>query len=485
MKLAASTFVASLVLSLTVFSQEQLGLRLETYAGVNSLTINPAGNLSNPLKWDANLVGGGVFFENNYVFLRETSLRRLFAHRNDASFVGAQDVEGPLPDDTFVVDFFNDGAKRFVNSGGYVAGPSLALRLGENHSVGVFTNLRFAASAIKLPNEFSYYKYDARPFGETFEVPKLQAAGVNWSEIGLNYAFKLPTADGSMNFGVNLKFLQGYEAAYLHSRSPYQHTKQPGNIVTVGLPNSEYGYALNLDDSEGSLFERKGQGIGADLGFTYIFQEHEEGYKLKLGASLLDLGRIHFNNDAQYHRLQLDTTVTVDIDDYSQYASIEDLQAMVQTFSENSLKDPLATYKGNSFKMALPAALSLQADYGISEQFYVNALLVQRLPTFHLTARRGNLLAITPRWQHRWFSASVPVSVYNWSRVHVGMAARLGWLVIGSDDVLGVFSNKNLTGADFYFALKINPFEIGGGSGERGGGKRRFGRRGKVKCYTF
>jgi hypothetical protein len=485
MRLTATTFVASLLLSASAFSQEQLGLRLETYAGVSSLAINPAGNLNNPLKWDANLVGGGVFIENNYVFLRETSLRRLLAHRNDASFVAAEDVEGPLSENTFVVDFFNDGAKRFVNTGGYVAGPSLALRLGEQHSVGVFTNLRFAVSAVNIPNAFSYYKYDAQPFDETFEVPKLQASALNWSEIGLNYAFKLPTADGSMNFGASLKFLQGYEAAYLDSRSTYQHTKQPGNIVTVGLPNGEYGYALSLDDPDGSLLERKGRGLGADLGFTYIFQEHEEGYKLKLGASLLDLGRIHFNNDAQYHRLNVDTTVTVDVDDYDQYTSPEDLQAMVQTLSQNSLKDPLATYEGNSFKMALPATLSLQADYGISEHFYVGALLMQRLPASNPTAKRGNLLAITPRWQHRWFSASVPVSVYNWSRAHVGFAARLGWLVIGSDDVLGAFSNKNLTGADFYFALKINPFEIGSGGGERGGGRRRFGGRGKVKCYTF
>lgn len=33
----------------------------------------------------------------------------------------------------------------------------------------------------------------------------------------------------------------------------------------------------------------------ADLGFAYIFQDHEEqepGYKFKVGASLLDVGRL-------------------------------------------------------------------------------------------------------------------------------------------------------------------------------------------------
>ena len=66
------------------------------------------------------------------------------------------------------------------------------------------------------------------------------------------------------------------------------------------------------------------------------------------------------------------------------------------------LADSLATFEGNSFRMALPAALSLQADYGVTEHFYVNALLMQRLPNFNKAPRRGNLLAVTPRWQHRW-----------------------------------------------------------------------------------
>ncbi|MBK9018380.1 MAG: hypothetical protein IPM82_32455 [Saprospiraceae bacterium] len=59
MKHVAAILLAILFLS-NISAQEQLGLRLETYAGVSSLAINPAGNLNNPLKWDANLVGGDL-----------------------------------------------------------------------------------------------------------------------------------------------------------------------------------------------------------------------------------------------------------------------------------------------------------------------------------------------------------------------------------------------------------------------------------------
>lgn len=477
-------FLAILLATLSfcsISAQEELGLRLETYAGVSSLALNPAGNLNNPLKWDVNLVGGGIFIENNYAFLRETSLLWLLKHRNDAVFVTATDLEGPISDRTFVADFFNDGAKRFVAMSGFVAGPSAALRLGENHSVGIFTNLRSAGGSVNLPNEFSYYKYEARPFNEQFEVPKMRAAAVNWAEIGLNYALKTPTADGSINFGINLKYLQGYEAGYVNSRSTYQHTKLPGNVVSIGLPNSEYGFAAL---SESSVFsERSGRGFGADLGFTWISTEHEEGYRLKLGASLLDMGFINFDKNAQTHRLQLDSAVLVNLNDYENFESPADITPLVKAFSENVLADSLATLQGTSFRMALPSALSLQADFGATEFFYINALYTQRIP-IGIGPRRGNLLAVTPRLQHRWYSVSLPVSVYNWNRAHVGLAVRLGWLVLGSDDLAGAFYKKNYTGADFYFALKINPFNLSlDGFGD--GGKRRFGSRSKVKCYTF
>lgn len=483
MRNSTALLVAFALMSAPIVAQEQLGLRLETYAGASSLPLNPTGNLDNPLKWDLNLTGVGIFLENNYAFLRETSVRRLYLHRNDAVFITAEEKEGPTAPNEFVVDFFDNAAKRFVVSENLLMGPSLALRLGEQHSVGIFMNIRGEGGSVNIPNQFSYYKYDARPFNDGFEIPKLQAALMGWQEVGINYAFKTSIHKGEMSFGMNLKFLKATTGAFLETLSPYQHTKQPGNVITVGLPDSRYGFDQSGRYRNNLLVEQEaGNGLGIDLGFS--FQGNDS--KLKLGASLLDLGRIKFDNDAEAHRLDLDSTIVVDFDDYDQFDSQYDIEAIVDNFSQNSLNDPLATLEGNSFKMALPAALSLQADYGFTANLYLNALLLQRLPSLNPGPKRGNLLAVTPRWQHRWYSVSAPLSIYNWSQVHVGLAARLGWLVIGSDDLAGLFFDKNLTGADFYFALKVNPFEIGKvRKRERGNGKKRFGGKGDVKCYKF
>ncbi|MCC6726944.1 MAG: hypothetical protein IT258_20755 [Saprospiraceae bacterium] len=481
MKHTAIVFAVSLMLCTTVFSQEQLGLRLETYAGVSSLAINPTGNLNNPLKWDVSLVGAGVFLENNYVFLKNTSLLRLYRHRNDAEFILAEDKEGPTADKVFIADFFNNRAKRFAVVNAIAMGPALAVRIGHQHSVGIFANNRTMGGSVNIPNQFSYYKYDARPFNESFEIPKFQVAEMSWREFGLNYAFSVPVRKGAVGLGLSLKFIRGIDATFLETLSPYQHTRQPGNIITAGLPNSQFGFAQGTSFQNNIIIDKaSGRGLGLDLGISY----QAKGSKLKLSAALMDLGRIKFDNDAQAHRLDLDSTISIDLDDYGQFKSKDELEQIVNNFGKNSLSDPDATLDGTSFKMALPAALNLQADYAVTEQFYVNALLMQRLPSLQPGPKRGNLLAITPRWQHRWFSASLPVSVYNWSRVHVGFAARLGWLVIGSDNMASWFFNKNLTGTDFYIALKVNPFEIRKRN-EGGPEKHQYGRRGKVKCYTF
>ena len=108
----------------------------------------------------------------------------------------------------------------------------------------------------------------------------------------------------------------------------------------------------------------------------------------------------------------------------------------------------------------------------------MNATLIQRLVINQPAVERGNLLAITPRYESRWISAFLPISIYNYQKVQIGAAVRLGFLTIGSDDLGGFIGKSNLNGMDFYAGLKINPFQLGWGNG--GGGKGKA-----MPCYEF
>ncbi len=469
-----------------VFAQEQLGLRLENYAGVSSLPLNPAGNLTNPLKWDIQLVGAGLFFENNYTFLKNTGALDMYRRRDNLQFINAEDIEGTVPADAIVVDYFSDKSKRFAWSSVWLAGPSVAFRVRERHSFGVFTNLRYHFGSQNFPETFSYYKYTRRPFNDPFTVAPFSGSTMLWGELGLNYALKVPTASGSAGFGINVRFLRPYEGAFLENYGAFTYTKLAGDTVLMENPAGAYAYTGSNLHTTGRKLTNNGSGFALDLGYLHVFDEEEDGsYRLRLGASLLDLGRLKFNRNAFAHELRVNGSPDFALVDYEGFKDISELPQILKTFSAQATGDSTASFHSNEFKLALPAALSLQADYSFSPKFFANATFVHRLPTPNPAAPRGTLFALTPRFESRWLSASMPLSLYNWKNVNLGLAARLGFLVIGTDNITSILGKGKYTGTDFYIALKVNPFNLGEGflSSGGGGGKRRYGNGKKVKCY--
>jgi hypothetical protein len=473
--------------SVLAFSQEQLGLRLENYAGASSISLNPAGNLTNPMPWDFNLIGAGFYLDNNYGFIKNTSTLDLLKNGGNMGFILAKNVDGAFRSDEYVIDFYDDGDKRFFSFNSFVAGPSLVLKVHENHSVGFFTNMRAAASTLDLPNEFSYYKYDNRRHFDPFLAEPFDGALVTWAEVGLNYAIKIPTYTGFIGMGVNLKRLIGYEAGYLENIQPWVHTKLPDDNITVGDGYGRYGLTTSNLKEKGYGLNRNGSGLGFDLGFMYVLQEFNEGYKWRFGASILDIGSINFNKNAQAHATKNPNTFQLNLRDFDDFEYPQEIEEILRYFSYQALGDSLASQIGDQFKLSLPTALNLQADYSFTENIYLNGLIMHRFPTGHLSPRRESLLALTPRYEHRWFSVSMPVSLLNWQEIRTGVAARLGPLVIGSDKIGSLIKKSNFTGTDIYFAIKINSINLGlnlfDGAGK--GGKHRYGNGKKAKCYNF
>ncbi|RMF24320.1 MAG: hypothetical protein D6765_11965 [Bacteroidetes bacterium] len=474
------------LLSLRSSAQEQLGLRLENYAGVSSLFLNPAGQLFNPLPWDVQLAGAGLFFQNNYLYLEHTSTLDLLQNGRDAEFYSGPYLEGVVPPNGYVADYYRDGAKRFGAARAYLTGPSAAVRLGQRHAVGFSTRLRTEVAAFGIPNEFSYYQYDQRNLFDPFHIPPLHGAGLSWRELGLHYAYKFETANGEAGLGLSLRFLQGLEGGFFKNNGTrVEYSKTSNSSAVVGQADFEFGFTTtNLDSSEYRL-RPNGGGLAFDLGFIKTTFGDDGPYRFKWGLALLDFGYVTYDI-AERHALQLDDTLTIDQRDYSDIIGPEDLDKAVRTFSLNALGDSLATLQGNSFRLWLPAALSFQFDYHFAGDFYLNATLVQRLPTPGVAARRSNVLALTPRFERRWYSLSLPLVLYNWNDYRTGLALRLGFLVLGTDHLESLFFKKNYAGTDFYVALKINPFDwpFSREKKERHYRHRRASRE-RVKCYKF
>ena len=463
-------------------AQEQLGLKLENYAGINGVTLNPASNLSNPLRFDFNLISAGFFVENNYLFIENTNSGDLLKNGSGSNFYNAPDFsENNLPNDGYIIDYFNDSRKRHAAVLTNIMGPSVAFKIGEQHSVGLFTAIRQHFSAQKIPTEFSYYRYDQFPLLEEFRVDPFVGALISWSEIGLNYAYQIPTATGSLGIGVNLRYLQGYEAFYFRNDRTAGYIKEGGSVVTFGSPQVSFGFTKSNLDYNNISFEKNGSGWATDIGATLTFDEDDEGYNFKIGASFTDFGYINFNKNTENHRVSLDTQVNIDGDAYDNLSEGEEVEQATAIFSSQVLGSPTASFQDDRFRAVLPAAFSVQADYRVMPGFFVNGTLIQRMPFSGIIPKRSNLFAVTPRFEHRWFSASLPLVLYNWQDFRVGLAARLGYLIIGSDNLGSWVGKKDFTGTDIYAGLKINFSEINFGGGKSGSRKRRRGP--KVKCY--
>jgi len=457
------------------YGQEQLGLRTENYAGVNSIFLNPANNLTSPFQWDVNLVAGGVFIDNNFGGFRNTSIGNLLNARADIFLATDFPNDQQFPTDAVVFDFSNIGDNKFATISSIVNGPAFMLNF-EKHSFGLFANFRVAAGGQNIPAVLGYYDYQSVISGEDYSLFPSSIAGMAWSELGLNYLYKAELANGNIGIGFNLKYLQGYESFFLENNRDIQVTKMDLDSLTFqNGADISFGFTSSSIDEEAANLQENGTGFGLDIGLTYASSNYNDGYGIKLGLSILDIGKIKFDKNTENHRININQPFNFNPRNLEDVTDFRDGLAQL---NEELFSDTTTTFINNSYDISLPTAISLQADVAIQENIYINATLMQRLPLGENAIERGNLFALTPRYESRWISAFLPISVYNWEHFQVGTAVRLAFLTIGTENIGSFFGQKNLTGTDFYAAIKINPFKLGW---QNGGGKK-----GKaMKCYEF
>ena len=487
-----TAFSAIFIFPKIIFSQEQLGMRLERYAGIYSATLNPANTAFNPDNWEVSLFSADAFFENSYAYLQNTSLQN--ALRNSDKIISVTDTsaENPPAQDAIFLDYFDAKRKMRSVEQTRITGPSFSFRFGENNVVGLVTAFRSNVSAYKIPEILSYRSISNVPAGQTIDIAPTGSQAMAWGEIGLHYSRRNTESDMYTAFGVTPKLLLGMEGVYARSQSDLQYTDLPGDTVSFG--NADWDYALttgNLTDNSDSIQVRvQGTGFGLDLGYVWAISaddgDSDEDYAWRLGVSLIDAGFMRFGKSAEKHHIEFDTTIAVSNSDFP---PADDPHDLIEDASRVFLGDPAASLQGRAFTIGLPTALSVQLDAKVAPHFYISGLVVQRIKLFKYSLQRPSTLAVVPRFEHRWFSFSLPVVLNDWQSFRIGMAARLGFLYLGTDNLGSFFTKDKLTGGDFYIGLKINAFSFGEreGSGLRsssGGGHGRQ-KRGKIKCYEF
>ena len=468
--------------AISLSAQYQSAARIENYGGSSSIFLNPASSSVFPLRWDLNIISGDFYIDNSVGYISNTSV---FDLKNNADQIKAGWDMEPQGSSSLVADMYRDTlSDKYAQVSTSINGPAFVFNTNGGQSIGAFYNFRAMGGSPKIPGSLNYYSYIDKQVDEFIDFSTANFSFLAWDEIGVHFSNRFLTGSGYISAGINLKYIRGYEAAYFSLNNDTDIQFASSNQVVVNGLDFQYAYTTNNTDvADGAEYELQpvGKGFAVDLGVNYVVEDDSDTYKLRLGASLNDIGGVTFKSNAEVHGLRGAQSITFDESTYQSFTTIEEVrdQASADVFNAIGLSQldmPLS--------MAMPTSFSLQADYKIVEYVYASAVFINRISFSPYAVKATNFISIAPRFEHRWGMFSIPVNITEYNRVKVGAAVRLGYFIIGTDDLSSFLGTSEFRSTDIYFGVKANPFSIGSGSK---GGRRNSssGKRGKVKCYKF
>lgn len=445
-------------------AQEQLGLRVGNYSGINGTMLNPASAVSSPLRWDINVIAAGSFAENNYIFIKEANLFKVLRNGYYSRAGSASsNTETTVAPRGLEYDFTGGRRRKEAYTNTFVTFPSAMFHVKE-HTFGIFFNMRSVVSTNRVPSSLNYLYLESLQQDDVLHVDPFKVAGMAWSEVGLNYGRNIfKNGKHSIDAGITFKFLQGYEAFYFKNHEPTDITFQQDSLtyqsafVSFGLASGISGFGAGAAPYD---FKARGYGASIDIGAVYYSKakDKEKPYGWKAGISLVDFGKIAFKKNAQAHEV---TTVQAFNFIQRHYTETDNFNEVFQLLSTQSMDDPNATLIDDKFGIWVPAGISIFGEYAFTKNIFVNAMMMRRMRFSGPVPERDNIWAVTPRYEHRWFEVSIPVVLYNDKDLRLGTALRLGPVVIGSDNITSWFGSHNFSGSDVYVALKLNPYSFG------------------------
>jgi hypothetical protein len=354
-----------------------------------------------------------------------------------------------------------------------IMGPSFSIAAG-NFAYGLFTRAVTVTSVNDLPDDIAILMYEGLEYDTLYGVDnlnsKFDAATVGWGEIGINFSgiFK-EYRRNRWSAGINLRRLFGYGSAYITNNS-MDYTLVNDTTLDIRNLEAESGFALpfsyenNQFPDDGNLF--KGKGSAFDIGVmyekktNYPIRKHSkrncsyeyEDYLYRIGLSLLDAGSIKFTRNAQVHSFS-DIQLYWDEIDTLEFLN---LNSAIYDLSQVLYNDSLASQKASSFKIGLPAALSLQADFQYYQNWFLNTTFVLPLKTSDVQISRPSQAILSVRYESRWFEFGFPLSLYNFEKPRLGLFGRIYFFSFGTEKLGGLFGFNDFTGLDLYFSFKYN-----------------------------
>lgn len=445
----------SLILSAPAFAQEMMGIANSNYAGTNGVALNPASMADSKTWLDVNIVGLDFYFNNNFAYLSKED------------FYFWDDVLDPsnFPD----VRRRDDMKFRRGLIQSRAMGPSFTLSLGR-HALGFHTAGRLFVGVEKMPQPVAVSIFEGLNYqpqmGIEYEHETFRVNAMGWAEFGLSYATvvhafskDLWTAGVTANYNVGIAnvSLRPDAMNYLMEGNDTLRINEFTGEMAVQAPafNSGSGFGFDI----GVQYKRMLGNVNRYTPFDPKSGCKHIDYRWKLGVSLVDLGYINYKQGS-FRNYEAASTYWPDINEFSP-DGIESIdQELASQFLFDSTGGATITPDATIFRAGLPSAASLQFDYNFGHGLYTNLTYMQgfRMSQSN-TGLRKSLINITPRWEHKFFEAALPISLHDFYQPQVGLMLRLYSFVIGSDHIIPFLIPSDVQGMDIYFNLKVTLFK--------------------------
>lgn len=290
--------------------------------------------------------------------------------------------------------------------------------------------------------------------------------GTIWGEVGFAVARKVwENEKGLLNAGVNVKLL--FPGSYANMGiGNFQGTiSNDGSDLLLTNADADVNFAYsgslsksftNSNQYTSSLYGNL-DGLAADFGIDYQLKKGNS-YKIKLGASIMNLGSMRFNdrdNLSTTYKLKVSGTQSLVL---NYFDGIEDMIAIKQHLIDEAALGNIEFTEITSnkdFKVNLPTTFNLYADVNLISKLNVTLFTQQKLNSnssnSQITAQ--TIYSVTPRFSIG-FEAYVPISYNDFSGNNAGLGFRLGGFFMGSNSVLSAMSS-NTKQADLHFGFRF------------------------------
>jgi outer membrane protein OmpA-like peptidoglycan-associated protein len=353
---------------------------------------------------------------------------------------------------------------------------NLKIELGHDRAVAY--SLRFRIFENFTGIQSTWAQATTTGYNEISSLTPFDLNGYNWSKMQFSeHAFTygqtiFNKSTRYLKAGATLKILNGLNADYVG------FTGGTGNFFTASWPTMQVTNA-SAEFGSNSTFNQssyKNFGLGLDIGATYEFRPEIEShfydmdgethierfdrvkYKLKVFASLTDLGAIRYFKDTT-HKDFTNSTSTVNANEILDLSGINLLSPATSIKSFLQTSAATQTQSSPSFRMNLPATLHFGGDYHWTGPFFIgyHAAVPLNFSRDASSFKSYFIHTITPRIEHTNWGIQLPISQWGNGRLSLGLSGRFmfhGWSVIlGTANASILYGKKSSLSRSFFLGV--------------------------------